>query len=185
MAVQDKLYTATDLEKMPDDGKIYELHDGELIEVAGSKRLQALIAAWIVYLLTQFVESSGLGGQVSGADGACILDRYNTRIPDVAYFSEEALLRQPAENSFFQGAPDLVVEVVSDSNTTSKLRQRVGAYLRSGARLVSLVYPETRTVEIYQPEKTTLSHQGNEILDGGDVLPGFKLPVSKLFERVK
>ena len=184
MAVQERLYTARDLENMPDDGKIYELHDGVLIEVAGSKRRQAILAAWIVYLLTSFIQEHGIGGAVSGADGACTLDRYNTRIPDVSYMTAETLDKQPAEDSFLFGAPDLAVEVISPSNTRDEIMQRVGAYLRAGARLVWLVYPENRTVEVHRPDEDRLTLGEGTILDGYDRLPGLKLPLATLFSRL-
>ena len=102
MAVQDRLFTAKDLADMPDDGKIYELHNGVLVEVAGSKYRQTRSAAWIIYLLTAHIVQNKLGGSVSGADGTFELNRYNTRIPDVAYVREEQ-----KEAGFHRGAPDL------------------------------------------------------------------------------
>lgn len=184
MVVQPRLYTVTDLLNMADDGRIYELHDGELIEVAGSKRRQSALAIWIAYLLMQFIEEHQLGGQITGADGTCALDHYNTRIPDIAYLSELTVQRQPEDDSYILGAPDLAIEVVSESNTPAEMRQRVGAYLRAGARLVWLVYPATRTVDVYRPEEDTLMLKGEDILDGYDVLPDLKLSLNRLFERV-
>jgi Uma2 family endonuclease len=184
MAVGDRLYTTDDLEKMPDDGKIYELHNGVLIDVPGSKYVQTVLAVWIAHLLISFLEEHNIGGQVTGADGTYVLDRYNTRIPDVAYISPESVLRQQ-KDAYLKGAPDLAVEVVSDSNTPAELKQRVGAYLAAGARLVWLIYPETRTIAVYEPDQNTRTLGITETLDGGDVLPGLNLPVSKIFERVK
>src|SRR5260221_1829581 len=94
MAVQDRLYTVQDLADMPDDGKIYELHNGVLIEVAGSKLRQSQLAAWLIHLLFNFIEQHGLGGAVTGADGTAQLNDYNTRIPDVGYISAERLKRR-------------------------------------------------------------------------------------------
>src|SRR5258708_37968384 len=94
MAVQDRLYTAKDLADMPDDGKIYELHNGGLVEVPGSKYQQTKLAAWIVYLLTAFIEQNGLGGAVTGADGTAEINEYNMRIPEVAYITAEREQKQ-------------------------------------------------------------------------------------------
>src|SRR5260221_9499596 len=116
MSVPDRLYTAQDLANMPDDGKVYELHNGVLIEVAGSKYQQARIAAWIIYLLTTFIEQHNLGGAVTGADGAAELNEFNTRIPDVAYIGKDRAQKQD-KFSYLQGASDLAVEVVSPSNS--------------------------------------------------------------------
>ena len=184
MAVQDRLYTAGDLADMPDDGKLYELHNGVLIEVAGSKYRQTKLAAWIITLLMNFVVENGLGGSVTAPDGAAELNEYNTRIPDVGYVSAEREQKQ-SEDAFLQGAPDLAVEVVSPSNSPAEMQQRAGEYLGAGARLVWIVNPVTRTIDVYRPGGArTVLGIGN-FLDGGDVLPGLMLPVSRLFERVK
>src|SRR5215468_10474809 len=128
MAVQDRLYTAQDLADMPDDSKIYELHNGVLIEVAGSKLLQSQIAALLIYFLVNHIRQHELGGAVTGADGAVILNRYNTRIPDVSYISAERLKKQDM-NGYIQGAPDLAIEVVSPSSSDTEMQQRAGEYL--------------------------------------------------------
>src|SRR5262245_26335744 len=110
-----------------------------------------------------------LGGRVSGADGTYVLSRYNTRIPDVGYISEQRVQEQD-EDSFLRGAPDLAIEVVSDSNTPKELRERVGAYLDAGSRLVWVVYPETRKVDVYRASGEQFTVEGNAELDGYEVL---------------
>ena len=183
MAEQDRLYTAQDLENMPDDGKDYELHNGVLIEAAGSKYRQTRLAAWIVYLLTAFVEEHELGGAVTGADGTFVLNRYNTRFPDAAYITQQTALDQD-EDSFMRGAPDLAVEVVSPSNPPQDMQQRAGEYLAAGAKLVWIVDPEARTVDVYRPDGSRTVVSGDGALDGGDVLPGLRLPLAMVFKPV-
>lgn len=182
MAVQDKLYTTHDLASMPDDGKVYELHNGVLIEVAGSKYRQTRLAIWIAHLLMTFIEQHNLGGAVTGADGAAELNQYNTRIPDVAYITAERAQKQD-EDSYLQGAPDLAVEVVSASNSQLEMQQRAGEYLSAGARLVWIVNPAQYTVDVYYLGGARLVLHIDGILDGGDVLPGLALSVKRLFEQ--
>jgi Uma2 family endonuclease len=184
MAVQERLFTAQDLWNMPDDGKIYELHNGVLIEVAGSQKRQTRLAAWIIYLITLFIEENNLGGAVSGADGTYELNLYNTRIPDVAYVTAEH--DQQGGDGFYRGAPDLAVEVVSPSNTPDELQQRAGEYLAAGTSLIWIVYSEQRTVDVYLPggERIVLS-QSDQYLEGYEILPGLKLPLHRVFERIK
>ncbi|HVO44543.1 MAG TPA: Uma2 family endonuclease [Aggregatilineales bacterium] len=184
MAVQDRLYTAHDLAAMPEDGKVYELHNGVLIEVAGSKYRQTRLAIWIAYLLMTFIEQHKLGGAVTGADGAVELNQYNTRIPDVAYITAERAQAQ-SDDSYIQGAPDLAVEVVSVSNSDVEMQQRAGEYLSAGARLVWIVNPAQRTVDIYRPGGARQVLENDGILDGGDVLPSLVLPVQRVFEQLK
>jgi Uma2 family endonuclease len=181
MAVQDRLYTAQDLLNMPDDGKFYELHNGVLVEVAGSTRKQTKLATWIAFLITNFILEQHLGGEVSGADGTYVLSRYNTRIPDVAYISEQKLLGQD-EDGYYRGAPDLAVEVVSPSNSPTEMQERAGEYLDADARLVWIVDAKTKTVDVYLPGGEIISVRGDDgVLEGYDVLPGLRLPLSKVF----
>ena len=181
MAVQDRLYTAQDLADMPDDGKIYELHNGVLIEVAGSNLRQSQLAAWLIYLLFNFIEQHGLGGAVTGADGTAQLNDYNTRIPDVGYISAERLKTQD-KNGYIQGAPDLAIEVVSPSNSNLEMQQRAGEYLSAKARLVWIVNPMTRTIDVYRPGGTRTVFSGDDVLDGSDVLPGLGLSLREVFK---
>jgi Uma2 family endonuclease len=183
MVVQDKLYTVHDLLNMLDDGKVYELHNGILVEVPGSRIQQAQLAAWIIYLLTAFIEQHNLGGIIMGADGTAELNEFNTRIPDVSYISRERAHKQD-KHSYLDGAPDLAIEVVSPSNSAIEMQKRAGEYLSFGARLVWIVNAETRTIDVYVPHgaRTVFGLEGT--LDGGDVLPGLTLPVQRIFERV-
>src|SRR4051812_24967532 len=103
MAVQEKLYTADDLWKMPDNGKIYELHNGVIVEVAGSRPTQTQLGMWLGYLLTDFIMQNKLPGALAGADGTFELSTLNTRIPDVSYVVDP----QRGKQGFYKGAPDL------------------------------------------------------------------------------
>lgn len=184
MPVQERLYTAQDLADLPDDGRIYELHSGVLIEVAGSKLRQTGIAAEIIFLLKLFIKQHNLGGLVTSSDGTFVLSAYNTRIPDAVYITAENLLQQ-APDSFIMGAPDLAVEVMSPSNTAEEMQRRAGEYINVGSRIVWIVDPDTRTVDVYRPDGTrTVAHE-DATLDGYDVLPGLSLPVSQIFAEVQ
>jgi len=183
MSIQERLFTARDLAMMPDNGRNYELHNGVLIEVAGSESRQTRLAAWIIYLLTALVEEHKLGGAVTSSDGTFVLSAFNTRIPDVAYVTALNLAGQDSDE-FMRGAPDHAVEVVSPSNTPEEMQTRAGEYLSAGTRIVWIVYPETRTVDVYLADGQRIVAEGNAVLDGYDVLPGLVLSVSRLFERL-
>jgi Uma2 family endonuclease len=184
MAVQERLYTADDLFDMPDDGKIYELHNGVLVEVAGSALKHTGLGVWIAHLLLVFKDEHDLGGIVTGADGTFVFNRYNTRIPDVGYISEERAEQQDTSR-FAQGAPDLAIEIVSPSNTPQEMQQKAGEFLSFGTRLVWIVDPVARTVDVYRPGGERTIYRGDMTLDGGDVLPGLNLPLATLFKHVK
>src|SRR5258708_39904265 len=177
-----RLLTVQDLANMPDDGKIYELHNGILVEVPGATVGLARLEAWIAHLVIGFIEQNGIGGAVTGADGTVQLNEFNTCIPDVAYISKERLQQQD-KDSYIQGAPDLAVEVVSPSNSGIEMQKRAGEYLSAGARLVWIVNPGTRTIDVYGPHgsRTVVGIDGT--LDGADVLPGLSLSAQRIFER--
>ena len=80
-------------------------------------------------------------------------------------------------------APDLAVEVLSDSNTKAEMDRKLREYFESGTRLVWYVDPETRTISVYTSPLTVSVLVADEILDGGVVLPGFMVRVGSVFEE--
>jgi Uma2 family endonuclease len=118
-------------------------------------------------------------GFVTGADGGFKLASKRVRLPDVGFIAKEHLSQLPGR---FEMAPDLVVEVVSpDEDVFKKVRE----YIAAGTRLVWTVYPDEKTVYVFRPaEGAELRVQQfglDDTLDGGDVLPGFTLPVREIF----
>src|SRR5262249_1774319 len=80
--------------------------------------------------------------------------------------------------------PDLAIEVLSPSNTAEEMQRKLHDFFNSGSRLVWYVDPRARTVSVYtSSDHFTVLHEGQD-LDGGDVLPGFTLPLSKLFAEL-
>jgi Uma2 family endonuclease len=105
------------------------------------------------------------------------------RLPDVAFVS---IARVPEERSRVPTlAPDLAAEVLSESNTREEIAQKIREYFQSGTRLVWVIDPPTRSVAVYenagQPQRTLAV---TDVLEAGDVLPGFSLPVADLFRNV-
>ena len=83
--------------------------------------------------------------------------------------------------AFIPGAPDLVVEVLSPSDTATRTTVKVQTWLRHGAQLVWIVEPESETVTVYRADgSVALLKPGND-LDGEQVLPGFRYPLDRLF----
>ena len=106
------------------------------------------------------------------------------RIPDVSFVSWDRLPgRTFPREEIWKLAPDLAVEVISRSNTRQEMARKLADYFSAGVRLVWYVYPAASEVEVYEsPDKhVTLSIQ--DTLDGGEVLPGFRLPLSTLFAQ--
>lgn len=78
-------------------------------------------------------------------------------------------------------APRVAVEIRSDSNTWAELRAKAARYLAHGTQMVWLVDTDARSVEIQRPGAPPQLMAGEEVIEGGEVLPGFQVAVSALF----
>jgi Uma2 family endonuclease len=134
-------------------------------------------------LTRAFVREHRLG-RVYG-DGGFILRRNPdlTLGPDLAFVSAERMAANPPPpRGFWEIVPDLVVEIVSPGDTAAEIDEKVRDYLSAGVRLVWVVYPRTRRVHVYQSTGAVQIIFGEGVLEGGDVLPGFRLPLADLWE---
>lgn len=188
MATLEKLITADEfwlIAQLPEnENKRLELIDGVIYEMAASSPANTVIAARFVRYIGSYVDDNDLGF-VTGADGGYELDVHNVPQPDAAFISK---VRQPTLPDKFRIAPDLVVEVISPSERPHKVLDKINRYLRAGTRLVWAVYPEDRVVHVYRMGEGSSANVkvviADEALDGEDVLPGFTLPLSKIFGRL-
>ncbi|HEX2280288.1 MAG TPA: Uma2 family endonuclease [Thermomicrobiales bacterium] len=176
------LMTAEDLLALPDDDKQYELVEGVLIEMSPSSRHHSRDGLRIATRLNGFVEDHDLG-EVHGADGGFILRRNpdTVRSPDAAFVRKERLVELDDEG-YLPLAPDLAVEVVSPSNTVNEMSRKVQEYLSAGTSTVWVVEPLRRQVAVHTQEPVVRIFRDGDTLDGGDVLPGFTLSVTYIFD---
>lgn len=184
MLLHDKTYTMEEfweIARLPEnEGRRLELENGVIVEMAASTPINTVTAGRIIYFLNAFVIPRNLG-YVTVPDGGFVLSHSSrtARQPDAAFISKERLPKLPKE---FQLAPDLAVEIVSkDEDAFLKVTE----YLYSGPQMVWTVYCEQKTVYVFR-----LDEDGQVIgkpfgiddtLTGGDVLPGFTLPVRDIF----
>lgn len=186
MVVQAKLYTVEEYLafcRLPENAeRRLELVEGEIVELASSSKKNTVIAARIAYYLNTCVIPADLG-YVSGADGGFQLGARTVRLPDTAFISKERA--GGLEGAVLSGAPDLAVEVISDSETPREVLDKARAYLEAGAALVWTVYPDAQVVDVYR-----LTRDSSMIVDtvgaggtlsGAPALPGFTLPLADLF----
>ena len=154
----------------------YELVEGELVTVSPTAPIHNLVRGKLERLLGAFLEGKGSG--VVLAEQAFHLFRNTVRIPDISFVA----LNRPFDlHRTPEGAPDLAVEVVSPTNTAREIDRRISDYFAAGCRRVWVVYPEEREVYVHGLAGVT-RRGGDELLDDPELLPGFSIKVSSLFE---
>jgi Uma2 family endonuclease len=170
--------TEEDVERIRrDEGRLCEIIDGVLVEKAVSNKTSYL-AMRIGALLCQFVEAAQLGW-VLGADGFVWLLGTHLRAPDVSFFRRDQMPGgELPETGYADVAPALAVEVVSPGNTPREMEQKREIFFAAGTELFWIVFPDRREVEVWSDPRTHRVLSGDEVLDGGSVLPGFSVPVS-------
>jgi Uma2 family endonuclease len=164
-------------------GRLCELVDGVLVEKGMGFR-ESLLAIALSTILSNFVKPRNLG-LVTGEAGMMRLAAGLVRIPDVAFIAWDRLPnRQVPREPIPDLAPDLVVEVLSASNTLGEMARKRQEYFAAGVQLVWFVDPEARTVEVFTaPEQSAILHE-EDTLEGGAVFPGFALPLRDFFAEL-
>jgi Uma2 family endonuclease len=154
--------------------------DGELI-VSPTKSQHGELSAELLFLVLSFVRERKLG-KVFGAETGFVMEQRsgNIRAADVAFISKERSA-QIQSNDWLPFAPDLAVEIISESERAGAIRDKALQYMENGTRLLWLVYPDNRVIDIYRPNQPTITLRPGDVLDGGDVLPGFSADVAGIF----
>jgi Uma2 family endonuclease len=141
--------TFEDFENLPEqEGKRYELDEGELLMEPSPSFLHNRIRDRIAAKLSEFVKAHRLGEVIVEMDFRLATD--TVRNPDVAFVTAEHLAKIDVERSPVEGAPALAVEVISPSNLAQDTAKKVEQYLSAGTQVVWVVYPSLRLVEIHR-----------------------------------
>ena len=164
------------------DKRLCELVDGTLVEKPVGA-FESLIAANLIIELGAYVKRMGLGA-VFGPDGTFRLQSSGRiRLPDVAFVSRDRL--PGAGKAVPILAPDLAIEVLSEGNTRLEIDHKLKELFESGTRLAWVIDPSSRTVSVYPSSGAPAAILTEaDFLDGGDVVQGFKMPVTDLFTNV-
>ena len=186
MAIQKKFYTAEEFERfasLPENAdRRFELINGEIYEKMPTEE-HGVIVLRIGSRILVFVETRNLGWVGVEIRHRMPGDKENARLPDISFTSDAT--RTLVKKGSVRQMPDLAVEVFSPDDDYQDLQAKAKYYLQNGSRLVWLVYPRSKTVEICTLTDTgdvkidTVGIDGE--LDGGDVLPEFTLPVRDIF----
>lgn len=182
MATAKTQYTPQDLLTMP-DGDRYELVDGHLVEIKVSV-WSSYVAGSIYCTLHTYCEKDRLGWVLPGGTAyQCFAAFQNmVRKPDVSFVCLSRMTVQQAQaEGHCPVVPDLVVEVLSPNDLVYEVDQKVRQYLDAGVRLVWVVNPEQRTVEVHRVAGTGTILRENDEVTGEDVVTGFRCRVSDFF----
>jgi len=165
------------------ENRLCELVDGVLVE-KGMGYYESRLAVVLIALVERFLDDNNLG-VVAGEGGMLRLATGLVRIPDVSFIRWERLPgrkvpREPIPNL----VPDLAVEVLSKTNTRREMQRKLREYFAAGVTLVWYLNPKKRRVTVFtSADAQPIQLDEDGVLDGGDVLPGFRLSICEWFAR--
>ncbi len=181
--VTETLMTAEEFAELPDDGERCELVEGRLEPMSLPGWEHGEIVSDLHLLIGNFVKQNKLG-KVFAAETAFRLqsDPDTVRGPDIGFVSANRIPTGEADRrKAFPGAPDLAVEVISPNDVYTKVRKKIDEYLKAGTKLVWIVDPSVKEVEVWRADRSRAWLTETDVLDGETVLPGFQLTVRDLF----
>ena len=180
-----RVWTAADLLAMPDDLDYrYELVEGHLMRMSPTGGTHGRSIMDLGARLAVYAEQEGLG-VVFGAETGFNLTRPGERretvlAPDIAFVRAENVPLTETDD-FPRVAPDLAVEVASPSDSRRRMSEKAQRYLGRGVYLVWVVWSRRREIDVWVPGSVSLrTLTAAETLDGGEVIPGFAIPVARV-----
>ncbi len=181
----EKSITVEDFYEIAFEGFRGELVEGELRETMPTSILHGIIAGRIAVILGFFVLQNKLGEVLTAETGFRLFtDRTTVRVPDVSFLSNEKLAEIKNVDKFFDGTPDLAVEVISLSETYNDVQGKLEDYLSAGVKMVWIIRPENKTVTTYRALSDFKILRESEELNGEDILPNFKCNLSDIFANL-
>lgn len=185
LKADQKVWTDEEFTALPKDGHRYEIVDGELIDMGNSGALHGYICSLLLAALTSYVLPQKLG-VILDSSTTFKMKNGDRRSPDISFFAKERLQGMTElPTGFLEGAPDLAVEILSPGNTVEEMHGKLVEYFENGTRLAWIVHPSEHYVLVYrsaqEPDRLLKSA---DFLDGEEVVPGFTLPVTDLFQKL-
>jgi len=173
------LITAEQLLARAGNGRA-ELVRGELVELMPVGLLHSRLVGRLLAWLVVFLDKHKLG--MAGTELGVVLARDPDLVlaPDI-YFLSKARVSHPTSTRFFDGAPDLAVEVLSPDDRAGKPQEKIRDYLKAGTQQVWIVDPDSSTVTVHLPGGAAQTYSGDIEVAGGDMLPGFSFRPAELF----
>jgi Uma2 family endonuclease len=177
-----KLLTAEEYRLLPDVGDCSELVQGVVVPMNQPGFRHGKVCGRIMLRLGAFVDDHDLGHMVTNDSGILTeRDPDTVRGADVAYYSYARVAKGEDPVGYPAAVPEIAFEVVSPTNKRRDVMRKVGEYLQVGVNVVCVVDPQFKTVNLHYPELPSATLTADDPLTFAE-LPGFQLPVSKLFE---
>ena len=174
--------TAGDLLTLYGQGVRGELIRGELCETKPAGHEHGKVVVRLVGELRAFAEPRRLGTLVASDSGIWLeRDPDTVREPDIAFTSVQRLPLDAQITGYAEAIPDLVVEIGPPEGSHRPVHDKARMWLSHGVRLVWVVHPRTRTVDVHRPDRAVSTLGRGDTLDGMDVLPGFSCALSVVF----
>lgn len=188
MTANPPLLTVADLLALPDDGTDRWLIRGRLREKEMTKRnrFHSRVEARITQLLANWLDAQPepRGEVHSGEAGVWLARDPDTSVGvDVVYVGPDVVAAQMDNTTMIDGVPTLVVEILSPTGTNEELNEKLDAYLAVGVPLVWVVEPYREHVTVYRPGEPAALFTLRDEISAEQHLPGFALPVARLFRR--
>jgi Uma2 family endonuclease len=174
--------------------RVNEQHNGQVCEWVENTLVEKAMGfneSWVAFIIMgrfdAFLQAHDLG-MCTAPDGVMKILPGIGRAPDVSFLSWKSLPNgkpPPRSDKVPAVVPDLVVEVLSATNTRREMARKRDEYFRAGVKLVWEVDPESRSAIVYTGPDNSTSILPDGILDAGEILPGFKLSLREVFDRAE
>jgi hypothetical protein len=172
------------LQTPPDVEPLFEIIDGQQVDLPPMSILASRVTSKLHGHLGQFLDAHPMGEALGYMLFRLPIPGDRNRRPDVAFVSARTIAAAPPQSgseTAWAVLPELMGEVVSPHDLAEEIIERVGEYFAAGTQLVWVVYPTQRLVYVYTAPHQVRILKDTDELDGGAVLPGFRMPVASLF----
>jgi Uma2 family endonuclease len=166
-----------------DPDLLYEVIDGRIVEKPPMGAFECAFASILIEYLAPFLRDTRVGrlhSEMLFDLGPAVTRR---RRPDLAFVSSQRWPRErrvPYAEAWAM-VPDLAIEIISPSNAAEQVVEKLDDYFRAGVRRVWVIYPvQQKVYDHISPTRANILTR-DDALDGGEILPGFRLPLADLF----
>lgn len=176
-----KVWTAEELLYLPEDNKRHELVRGKLRTYPLKGFLRGIIACKLGAELRSFADENQLGIVTASCGFLIESDPDSVLAPDVSFVCRRRIDVIGIPEGYFPGPPDLAVEVIEATDSEHAVSEKIHHWLITGTKEVWVVRMEEKSITVYREDNIVIDLSENDTLDGGDLIPGFTMPIRDLF----